>query len=64
LKKYLKLYLTFSLGTWFKAAITLITAPLISYLITPDEFGRASMYSMFFQVLYALMFLGSDHAIF
>jgi len=64
LKKYLKLYLTFSLGTWFKAAITLITAPLISYLITPDEFGRASMYSMFFQVLYALMFLGSDHAFF
>uniref|UniRef100_A0A7C3UCA2 Polysaccharide biosynthesis protein n=1 Tax=Geoglobus ahangari TaxID=113653 RepID=A0A7C3UCA2_9EURY len=64
MKKYLKLYLTFSLGTWFKAAITLITAPLISYLITPDEFGRASMYSMFFQVLYALMFLGSDHAFF
>lgn len=64
LKKYLKLYLTFSLGTWFKAAVTMITAPLISYLLTPDEFGRASMYSMFFQALYTLMFLGSDHAFF
>ena len=62
MRKYLKLFFAFSLGTWLKAAVTLITAPLISYLIKPDEFGKASMYSMFFQVLYVLMFLGSDHA--
>ncbi|AMW32008.1 Membrane protein involved in the export of O-antigen and teichoic acid [Fervidobacterium changbaicum] len=62
MKKYIKSYFSFSLGIWLKAFISVVTAPIISYLISPEEFGKASMFLVAFSVLNIIALLGTDQA--
>ncbi|MGC8902161.1 MAG: lipopolysaccharide biosynthesis protein [Fervidobacterium sp.] len=61
-KSYIKGFLSFSFGTWFKAFISVFTTPIISYIINPEEFGRASMYTMMLNIGILISTLGTDQA--
>lgn len=56
----IKLFLKFSIGSWLSAAISLFTTPIITALIIPDEFGKASMYTLAFNLIMQLALLGAD----
>jgi len=56
----LRLFLKFSIGSWLSAAISLFTTPIITALIIPDEFGKASMYTLAFNLIMQVTLLGTD----
>jgi O-antigen/teichoic acid export membrane protein len=56
----IRLFLKFSIGSWLSAAISLFTTPIITALIIPDEFGKASMYTLAFNLAMQLALLGAD----
>ena len=56
----IKLFLKFSFGSWLSAAISLFTTPIISALVIPEEFGKASMYTLAFSLTLQIALLGSD----
>ena len=62
MKQYLRGFLSFSLGTWFRAIIGFISTPVISYLIVPEEFGRASMFTLVYNVALLFSLLGLDQS--
>ncbi|MDI6863628.1 MAG: lipopolysaccharide biosynthesis protein [Pseudothermotoga sp.] len=62
MKQYLKSYVSFSLGMWFRAGISFLSVPVISYLIIPEEFGKSAMFTMTFSVITGFMFLGTDQS--
>ena len=62
LKQYLKSYISFSLGMWFRAGISFLSVPVISYLIIPEEFGKSAMFTMTFSIITGFMFLGTDQS--
>ena len=51
----LKKYFSFSIGIWINAIISFFTTPVVTYLINPSEFGKATLfstaYSMFLLVV-------------
>ena len=53
IKDNIKSYLSFSLGPWISAGISLVTTPIITWLINPSEYGIAQM----FNTVYVLAFL-------
>jgi O-antigen/teichoic acid export membrane protein len=60
MKKYIKSFFSFSLGTWFKAIISFVATPIISYLIAPEEMGKVSMFYVIFNIFNIFVFLGTD----
>lgn len=62
LRKYIYNFFSFSVGTWLGALISFFTTPIISYLIVPDEFGRASMFTLVYSILYTVVVLGLDQS--
>lgn len=62
MNKYLKKLFGFSLGPLIGAILSFITIPLITYFISPDEYGRASMFTLSQSVLGMLVYLGTDQA--
>jgi O-antigen/teichoic acid export membrane protein len=56
----IKLFLKFSVGSWVSAAISLFTTPIVTALIIPDEFGKASMYTLAFNLVLQIALLGMD----
>ncbi len=52
----------FSVGPILGAVLGFITVPVITYFITPDEYGRASMFTLAISILQMFVFLGMDHA--
>ena len=52
----------FSVGPIIGAVLGFITVPVITYFITPDEYGRASMFTLAISILQMFVFLGMDHA--
>lgn len=61
IKNYIKSFFSFSIGTWSKALISFIITPIISYLIVPEEFGKASMYTLVYNVSLIISIAGLDH---
>jgi O-antigen/teichoic acid export membrane protein len=57
---FLKGFFEFSFGTWIAAAISFLTTPLVTWLIVPEEFGRASMFLVGFNLLITLSLMGMD----
>ena len=52
----------FSVGPIVGALLGFITVPLITYFISPDEYGRTSMFTLAQGILSMLMYLGLDQA--
>jgi len=53
-------FLQFSAGSWVSGLISFLTIPVITWLIDPEEFGMASMYTLSFNVLVLTVLLGTD----
>ncbi|MEJ5230089.1 MAG: lipopolysaccharide biosynthesis protein [Pseudothermotoga sp.] len=62
MRKYFKSYISFSLGVWFRAGLSFISVPVISYLIVPEEFGKSAMFAMVFGIISSFMFLGTNQS--
>lgn len=58
----LKRYFSFSIGIWIRSIISFITVPVVSWLINPSEFGKASMYSTLYSILSLVSFFGTPNA--
>ena len=52
----------FSIGPIVGAMIGFITIPIITYFISPDEYGKSSMFSLAITILQLFVFLGMDQA--
>lgn len=61
-KSYIKGFFSFSLGTWLRALISFITTPIISHLVVPEEFGKASIYTLVYNMSLIWSMVGLDHA--
>ena len=62
MKKYLKSFGAFSIGPIVGAVFSFITIPIIKYFISPSEYGRGSMFTLFQNVLGMIAYLGLDQA--
>lgn len=62
MNKYIKKLFGFSLGPVIGAFLSFITIPLITYFISPDEYGRVSMFTLSQSVLGMLVYLGTDQS--
>jgi len=62
LRNYIYSFFSFSVGTWLGALLSFFTTPIISYLIVPDEFGRASMFTLVYSIIYTVVTLGLDQS--
>lgn len=61
-KVFLKRLLYFSIGPGVSAFIGFISMPISTWLVSPDDFGRASMYVILHMVASLILFLGLDQA--
>lgn len=62
MKKFLSNLGAFSLGPIASAFIGFITVPLITYFISPAEYGKASMFTLAQGIASMFMYLGMDQA--
>jgi len=50
-RNFIKSFFQFSIGQWVAALISFITTPITTWLIIPEEFGKASMFTLAFNLL-------------
>lgn len=62
MKKFLSKFLGFSIGPIIGAVIGFITVPITSNLISPDQFGLASMFNLANTILTLIVLIGIDQA--
>ena len=55
-----KKFLQFSIGQISGSLISFISLPIITYFISPAEYGRTGMFSLFVTILQLVIFLGMD----
>lgn len=60
--KSLKFFLKFSYGGLISAGISFVSTPIITAIVLPDEFGKASMVVLAFSLLINFVQLGSDQS--
>lgn len=60
--KSLNFFMKFSYGGLISAGISFISTPIITALVLPDEFGKASMVVLAFSLLINFVQLGSDQS--
>jgi len=61
-KEFIKSFFQFSIGQWIAALISFITTPITTWLIIPEEFGKASMFTLAFNLLLNVALLGADQS--
>ncbi|HHY00621.1 MAG TPA: oligosaccharide flippase family protein [Methanothermobacter sp.] len=61
-RNFIKSFFQFSIGQWIAALISFITTPIITWLIIPEEFGKASMFTLAFNLLLNVVLLGADQS--
>lgn len=62
MRAFIQKFIGFSVGPLVGAFLSFITIPVTTYFISPDEYGKASMF-MLFQIIFAtFLFLGVDQA--
>ena len=59
-REFIKSFFEFSIGQWIAALISFITTPITTWLIIPEEFGKASMFTLAFNLLLNIALLGAD----
>lgn len=60
--QYLKSFFSFSIGTWLRAVISFFSTPVISYLIVPEEFGKAAMFTLVYNIAFIASLMGLDQS--
>ncbi|WP_227938658.1 lipopolysaccharide biosynthesis protein [Alkalihalobacillus deserti] len=60
--KLIKKFLSFSYGSVIGAAIAFITTMVTTRLLQPEEFGKASMFTLFVSIAMILAVFGTDQA--
>ena len=60
MKEFVKQFGKFSLGPIIGALIGFITVPITSNLISPDQFGMASMFNLANTILTLIVLIGID----
>ena len=55
-------YFSFSLGIWINALISFFTTPIITLLINPSEFGKATMFSTVYSIFILLVSSGTPNS--
>ena len=58
----LKNFLKFSFGSWISAVISFFTVPIITLLINPEQFGKASMFTLAYGILTQIVLFGTDQS--
>jgi len=61
-KNLLKNFLSFSYGGWISLFIGLGSSMITTRILSPDIFGRTSMYTLAINILMVLIILGTDQA--
>jgi len=61
-RNFIKSFFQFSIGQWVAALISFITTPITTWLIIPEEFGKASMFTLAFNLLLNIALLGADQS--
>ena len=62
-RNFIKSFFQFSIGQWVAALISFITTPITTWLIIPEEFGKASMFTLAFNLLLNIALLGADQVL-
>jgi len=58
----IKSFIKFSFGSWIAAGISFFTTPIITLLIVPEEFGRATMFTFNAVILLQIVLAGGDQS--
>jgi len=58
----LKDFFKFSFGSWVSAGISFFTVPIITLLINPEQFGKASMFILTSGILFQFVLFGTDQS--
>ena len=61
-KSLLKKFLSFSYGSWIGIIIGIVSTPVITRLLTPEDFGKASMFTLALNILMVFVMFGSDQS--
>ena len=61
-KRIIESFFKFSIGPWLSAFISFLSTPIITWLIIPEEFGRAAMFQIAYSFLLVSTGLGTDQS--
>ncbi|MBC2160042.1 oligosaccharide flippase family protein [Listeria booriae] len=61
-KSILNKFLSISIGSWVAMIIGFISTPIITRLISPEQFGKAAMFLLVVEIVGALALMGSDQS--
>lgn len=62
LSSFIKKFLGFSIGPVVSAFLGLIIVPITTYFVSPEEFGKSSMYTLGYTLFSLIIYLGMDQA--
>ncbi|MEJ5229671.1 MAG: oligosaccharide flippase family protein [Pseudothermotoga sp.] len=62
MRHIVKKYISFSAGLWIKSLLSFFMVPVISWLVDPSEFGKATMYSTAYAILQILIPFGTPNS--
>lgn len=60
--KIINKFISFSFGTWIGAAIGLVSIPIITRFISPEDFGSAAMFALALNAMLIISSFGIDQA--
>ncbi|AOH55839.1 hypothetical protein ABE28_015865 [Peribacillus muralis] len=58
----MKKFLSFSIGNWVSLLIALISTPIITRIISPEDFGVFSLFTIILNLLLMISMLGTDQS--
>ena len=59
---FLKRLMSFSIGPGVSALLGFVSVPITTWLVAPEDFGKASMFTVFLMLTSLVLFLGLDQA--
>lgn len=59
-KKLIKSFFSFSIGNWLGAIVGIISTPILTRILTPDQLGKASMFTLAINILLLFVLFGTD----
>lgn len=62
MNNFLKRFIGFSIGPIGGAAISFFTTPILTYFVSPSEYGRASMFMTLQALVVSFIYLGMDQS--
>jgi O-antigen/teichoic acid export membrane protein len=57
-----KTFAKFSIGTWVSAGISIASVPVTAWFISPEEFGKASMFTLAYNLVLNFVLFGTDQS--